>query len=32
MPKIVVEGYQPAGHGNNKDTNETANKTKLEAW
>ncbi|AAZ43661.2 putative phase-variable hemagglutinin [Mycoplasmopsis synoviae 53] len=32
MPKIVVKDYQPAGHGNNKDTNETANKTKLQEW
>ncbi|WP_225587969.1 hemagglutinin [Mycoplasmopsis synoviae] len=32
MPKIVVEDYQSAGHGNNKDTNETANKTKLQNW
>ncbi|MFN3044953.1 hypothetical protein ACK3C2_03960, partial [Mycoplasmoides gallisepticum] len=32
MPKIVVEGYQPAGHGSNKDTNETTNQEKLKAW
>ncbi|ADC31145.1 variably expressed lipoprotein and hemagglutinin (VlhA) family protein [Mycoplasmoides gallisepticum str. F] len=32
MPKIVVEGYQPAGHGSNKDTNETTNREKLKAW
>ncbi|AQT41487.1 putative phase-variable hemagglutinin [Mycoplasmopsis synoviae] len=32
MPKIVVEDYQPAGHGNNKDTNETTNQQKLQNW
>ncbi|ULL02632.1 hemagglutinin [Mycoplasmopsis synoviae] len=32
MPKIVVEDYQPAGHGNNKDTNETTNQQKVQEW
>ncbi|AAZ43671.2 hypothetical protein [Mycoplasmopsis synoviae] len=32
MPKIVVEGYVADTTGSSKDTNETANKTKLEAW
>ncbi|AAZ43647.2 putative phase-variable hemagglutinin [Mycoplasmopsis synoviae 53] len=32
MPKIVVEGYQPAGHGSNKEANETTNQEKLQNW
>ncbi|AAZ43677.1 putative phase-variable hemagglutinin [Mycoplasmopsis synoviae 53] len=32
MPKIVVKDYQPAGHGNNKDTNENTNQQKLQNW
>ncbi|MFL0980115.1 hemagglutinin, partial [Mycoplasmopsis synoviae] len=32
MPKIVVEDYQPPGHGNNKHTNETTNQQKLQNW
>ncbi|MFL1094647.1 hemagglutinin [Mycoplasmopsis synoviae] len=32
MLKIVVEGYLADTTGSSKDTNETANKTKLEAW
>ncbi|MEX0364296.1 hemagglutinin [Mycoplasmopsis synoviae] len=32
MPKIVVDDYVADTTGNNKDTNETANKTKLQNW
>ncbi|WP_267268102.1 hypothetical protein [Mycoplasmopsis synoviae] len=32
MPKIVVEDYQSAGDGSNKEANKTANQKKLEAW
>ncbi|AAZ43678.2 hypothetical protein [Mycoplasmopsis synoviae] len=32
IPKIVVEGYQPAGDGSNKEANKTTNQKKLEAW
>ncbi|UBX99376.1 hemagglutinin [Mycoplasmopsis synoviae] len=32
MPKIVVEGYVADTTGSSKDTNETANKTKLQTW
>ncbi|MEJ1834862.1 hemagglutinin [Mycoplasmopsis synoviae] len=32
MPKIVVEGYQPAGHGSNKEAHETENTRLLQQW
>ncbi|MFL0972942.1 hemagglutinin, partial [Mycoplasmopsis synoviae] len=32
MPKIVVQGYQADGEGNDKATHEEANKTKLQNW
>ncbi|MFA7704174.1 hemagglutinin [Mycoplasmopsis synoviae] len=34
MPRIVVEGYQPAGHGSNKEAHETTNQNqeKLQNW
>ncbi len=32
MPKIVVDGYVADTTGSSKDTNETANKTKLQNW
>ncbi|MFL1058747.1 hemagglutinin, partial [Mycoplasmopsis synoviae] len=32
MPKIVVDDYVADTTGNNKDTDETANKTKLQNW